>query len=83
MKPSSRISVKIVATPECLSVGDALRELDARQLITNDFVLTTGELISNLKLEKALENHRARRKSDKNSIMTMILKEASRVHTAR
>jgi translation initiation factor eIF-2B subunit epsilon len=75
--------LKVVATPECLSVGDALRELDARQLITNDFVLTTSELVSNIQLAKSLEDHRARRKSDKNSIMTMILKEASRVHTAR
>lgn len=83
MKPNSRLSVKIVATPECMSVGDALRELDARQLITTDFILTTGELISNIKLDKVLEEHRARKKTDKNSIMTMILKEASRTHTAR
>ncbi|KAI8646086.1 hypothetical protein BD408DRAFT_410645 [Parasitella parasitica] len=83
MKPNSRLSVKIVATPECMSVGDALRELDARQLITTDFILTTGELISNIKLDKLLEEHRARRKIDKNSIMTMLLKEASRTHTAR
>ncbi|KAI8991766.1 hypothetical protein BDF20DRAFT_904238 [Mycotypha africana] len=83
MKPNSRLAVKIVATPECMSVGDCLRELDARQLITNDFILTSGELVSNLKLDKAIEEHRARKKTDKNSIMTMILKEASRTHTAR
>ncbi|KAI8064821.1 uncharacterized protein B0P05DRAFT_554490 [Gilbertella persicaria] len=83
MKPNSRLTVKIVATPECMSVGDALRELDARQLITTDFILTSGELISNVKLDKILEEHRARKKTDKNSIMTMVLKEASRTHTAR
>ncbi|KAI7903357.1 uncharacterized protein BX663DRAFT_453878 [Cokeromyces recurvatus] len=83
MKPDSQLSVKIIQTPECMSVGDALRELDARQLITTDFILTSGELISNIKLDKALEEHRARKKTDKNSIMTMILKEASRTHTAR
>ncbi|CAO3615447.1 unnamed protein product [Mucor fragilis] len=83
MKPNARLSVKIVATPECMSVGDALRELDARQLITTDFILTTGELISNIKLDKVLEEHRARKKTDKNSIMTMLLKEASRTHSAR
>ncbi|CAO3668495.1 hypothetical protein G6F70_008717 [Rhizopus microsporus] len=79
----SKLSIQIVAAPECLSVGDALRELDARQLITTDFVLTTSELVSNMKLDEALEEHRARRKKDKNSIMTMILKEASRTHTSR
>ncbi|KAI9478110.1 MAG: hypothetical protein EXX96DRAFT_237454 [Benjaminiella poitrasii] len=83
MKSDSRLSVKIVQTPECMSVGDALRELDARQLITTDFILTSGELVTNIKLDKALEEHRARKKIDKNSIMTMLLKEASRTHTAR
>ncbi|KAG2230933.1 hypothetical protein BDF21DRAFT_357966 [Thamnidium elegans] len=83
MKPNSRLSIKIVPTPDCMSVGDAIRELDARQLISSDFILTSGELISNIKLEKVLEEHRARKKTDKNSIMTMVLKEASRTHTAR
>ncbi|KAI8372229.1 hypothetical protein EDC96DRAFT_500354 [Choanephora cucurbitarum] len=82
-KPDSRLEVKVVATPECMSVGDALRELDARQLISSDFILTSGELISNIKLDKVLEEHRARKRTDKNSIMTMVLKEASRTHTAR
>jgi translation initiation factor eIF-2B subunit epsilon len=57
--------------------------LDARQLITTDFVLTTGELVSNVNLNQVLEEHRARKKTDKNSIMTMLLKEATRSHTAR
>ncbi|KAF7724274.1 hypothetical protein EC973_001175 [Apophysomyces ossiformis] len=66
-----------------MSVGDVLRELDARQLITTDFILTTGDLVSNMKLDKALEAHRARKRTDKNSIMTLVLKEASRSHAAR
>ncbi|KAI9243531.1 nucleotide-diphospho-sugar transferase [Sporodiniella umbellata] len=82
-KANSSLSVQVIAAPDCLSVGDALRELDARQLITTDFVLTTGELVSNIKLDKALEEHRARKKTDKNSIMTVLLKEATRTHTSR
>ncbi|CAO3623356.1 unnamed protein product [Cunninghamella echinulata] len=66
-----------------MSVGDALRELDARQLITNDFILTPGDLVSNIKLDKAIEAHRARKKTDKNAIMTMVVKEATRSHTSR
>ena len=66
-----------------MSVGDALRELDSRQLITNDFILTFGDLVSNMKLDKVLETHRARKKTDKNSIMTMVLKEATRTHSSR
>ncbi|KAI8332925.1 nucleotide-diphospho-sugar transferase [Chlamydoabsidia padenii] len=83
MNAKGKLNVKIVQTPEVMSVGDALRELDARQLITNDFILTSGDLISNIKLDKAIEAHRARRKTDKNAIMTMVVKEASRSHASR
>lgn len=84
LSPHCPLSVQIVQAPEAMSVGDALRELDARQLITTDFILTFGDLVSNIKLDKALETHRARRKTqDKNSIMTMVLKEATYAHTSR
>ncbi|KAI8369361.1 nucleotide-diphospho-sugar transferase [Radiomyces spectabilis] len=83
MKSNCPLNVQIVQTPECMSVGDAIRELDARQLITTDFILTSGDLISNMKLDKAIEAHRARKRTDKNSIMTMLLKEASPTHSAR
>ncbi|KAI8086594.1 nucleotide-diphospho-sugar transferase [Halteromyces radiatus] len=83
MNPKGKLNIKIVQTPDAMSVGDALRELDARQLITNDFILTTGDLVSNIKLDKAIEAHRARKKTDKNAIMTMVLKEAARSHASR
>jgi translation initiation factor eIF-2B subunit epsilon len=83
MNSKGKLNVKVVQTPEVMSVGDALRELDARQLITNDFILTSGDLVSNIKLDKAIEAHRARKKTDKNAIMTMVVKEASRSHTSR
>lgn len=83
MSSKCKLNVQIVQTPECMSVGDALRELDARQLITNDFILTSGDLVSNIKLDKAIEAHRARKKTDKNAIMTMVVKEATRSHTSR
>ncbi|KAL0075184.1 nucleotide-diphospho-sugar transferase [Phycomyces blakesleeanus] len=83
MSPQCKLNVQIVQTPDAMSVGDALRELDARQLITSDFILTIGDLVSNIKLDKALEAHRARKKTDKNSIMTMVLKETTRTHPSR
>ncbi|KAI9316229.1 nucleotide-diphospho-sugar transferase [Dichotomocladium elegans] len=83
LKPHNPLNVQIVQAPEAMSVGDALRELDSRQLITTDFLLTFGDLVSNIKLDKILEAHRARRKTDKNSIMTMVLKEATRTHSSR
>jgi len=51
-----------------------MRDLDSRALITGDFLLVHGDLISNLPIDAALQAHRARRLADKNAIMTMILR---------
>ncbi|CAG8979026.1 hypothetical protein HYALB_00012708 [Hymenoscyphus albidus] len=66
-------SLEIVKTT-ARSVGDALRDLDGRDLITGDFLLVHGDLVSNLPIDAALAAHRARRIADKNAIMTMILR---------
>ncbi|KAI8066716.1 nucleotide-diphospho-sugar transferase [Gongronella butleri] len=83
MERKGKLNIKLVSCPDAMSVGDALREMDARQLISNDFILTSGDLVSNIKLDKAIEAHRARKKTDKNAIMTMVVKEAARAHTSR
>jgi translation initiation factor eIF-2B subunit epsilon len=57
------------------SVGDALRDIDNRGLITGDFLLVHGDLVSNLQIDGALSAHRARRIADKNAIMTLVLRE--------
>lgn len=57
------------------SVGDALRDIDIRGLITSDFLLVHGDLISNFPIGSALAAHRARRLADRNAIMTMILRD--------
>ncbi|KAL4874517.1 nucleotide-diphospho-sugar transferase [Aspergillus karnatakaensis] len=65
------------------SVGDVMRDLDGKHLITGDFLVVSGDVISNLPIEGALAKHRARRQADKNAIMTMILREAGRNHRAK
>ena len=65
------------------SVGDAMRDLDRRGLITGDFVLVMGDLISNLNLDAALSKHKARREKDPNAIMTMVLREAGKDHRSK
>jgi translation initiation factor eIF-2B subunit epsilon len=66
-------SLEIVKTT-ARSVGDAMRDLDSRDLISGDFLLVHGDLVSNLPIDAALAAHRARRVADKNAIMTMILR---------
>jgi len=45
------------------------------QVIKSDFILLSGDVVSNLNLEEAVEAHRERRKISKNAIMTLVVKE--------
>ncbi|XP_075717990.1 translation initiation factor eIF2B subunit epsilon [Rhinoderma darwinii] len=76
--------VRVVTSELYRSLGDVLRDVDAKSLVRSDFVLVTGDVVSNINIEAALEEHRTRRKLEKNiSVMTMILKESSPVHPTR
>ena len=41
-----------------MSVGDALRDLDAKSLIYNDFVLISADVVGNIKLKPLIEAHK-------------------------
>ncbi|TPX75512.1 hypothetical protein CcCBS67573_g03213 [Chytriomyces confervae] len=75
--------VVTVVSQQLNSTGDALRDLDAKQLLKSDFILVSGDVVSNMDLGKALGEHRARRLVDKNAIMTMVVKTASPTHRTR
>ena len=64
-------------------MGDAMRDLDGKSLLTGDFLLVYSDIVSNLPLEAALAAHRARRIKDKNAIMTMVLREAGQTHRTK
>lgn len=66
-----------------VSVGDVMRDLDRQDLITGDFLLVSGDVISNMDLEPALSKHRARREKSKDAIMTIILREAGIGHRTK
>ncbi|OUM69469.1 hypothetical protein PIROE2DRAFT_35550, partial [Piromyces sp. E2] len=83
VKSSLPPKIHTIAMQECYSVGDAIRELDAKQLLRGDFILVSGDVISNVSLDTILEEHKKRRETDKNCIMTMVLKQASPNHRLR
>ena len=60
-----------------------MRDLDKRDLITGDFLLVSGDVVSNMSLEPALAKHRARREKNKDAIMTMVLREAGTGHRTK
>ncbi|KAM9315615.1 translation initiation factor eIF2B subunit epsilon [Gastrophryne carolinensis] len=83
-QPTSSNVVRVVTSELYRSLGDVLRDVDAKSLARSDFVLVTGDVVSNINIEAALEEHRTRRKLEKNvSVMTMILKESSPGHRTR
>lgn len=60
-----------------------MRDLDNRDLITGDFLLVSGDVVSNMSIEPALTKHRARREQNKDAIMTMVLREAGTGHRTK
>lgn len=81
--PSSPFKQLTFLKSTSTSVGDVMRDLDGKHVITGDFIAVTGDVISNMPIEGALEAHRTRRQSDKNAIMTMVLREAGRSHRTK
>ncbi|KAL9984735.1 hypothetical protein ACROYT_G007068 [Oculina patagonica] len=79
----SPCDVKTIVIEDCLSLGDALREIDRQSFLKNDFVLVSGDVVSNMKLEQVLQEHKNRRKKDKASLMTMVFKVANPGHRTR
>jgi translation initiation factor eIF-2B subunit epsilon len=45
------------------SIGDAMRDLDSRSLLTGDFILVYGDVVSNLPLERSLRIERVEQRT--------------------
>ena len=44
--------------------------------IHGDFVLVSGDTVSNMSLTQAIQEHKERRKKDTNAVMTMVIKQS-------
>ncbi|KAF5365596.1 hypothetical protein D9758_003234 [Tetrapyrgos nigripes] len=83
-KPGSGIKiVPIMTAKETFSPGDAMRDIYTRGLVTGDFVLVMGDLVSNVKIDEVVKAHKERRKTNKDAIMTMVVKESGSKHRTR
>jgi hypothetical protein len=65
------------------SPGDALRDVYARGIVSGDFVLVAGDLVSNVNVADVVRVHKERRKLNKDVIMTMVVKETGGKHRTR
>ncbi|KAK7087017.1 hypothetical protein SK128_001516 [Halocaridina rubra] len=64
--------VCVVASEDCHSMGDAMRDLYAKSLLKGDFFLMYGDVIGNLDLQGLMMRHKDRRTSDKKIIMSLV-----------
>ena len=67
-------SLEFIRVSDAHSIGDFLRDLDKRSIISGDFVLVHGDLVSNIQLDAALAKHRARREANRDACMTVVLR---------
>ena len=83
-QPSSPLKIHAKFLPSTVkSFGDAIRQVDAQQIITGDFVLVSGDMVCNVRIDEMVKIHKERRKLDKDVIMTVLVKEAAVVHRTR
>ena len=82
-KPSSPIKLQIITSENCPSVGDALRDIDSQACIKSDFVLVSGDLVSNMELQEVIKKHKKLREGDKMTVMTNVYKKAEPGHRTR
>ncbi|KAG8383770.1 hypothetical protein BUALT_Bualt04G0048300 [Buddleja alternifolia] len=69
-------SVTTIESYNSTSAGDALRLIYERHVIRGNFILVSGDTVSNMSLAQALKEHKDRRRKDSNAVMTMVIKQS-------
>lgn len=73
---SSSMQTTVIKDGTLTTAGDALRELDKRDLVQSDpFVFMFGDTVANVDLKAAIATHKDRRKKDLTAIMTILFKQ--------
>jgi len=81
--PASPFLVTCITNEDCRSFGDAMRDLYEKGVIRNDFILCSGDLVSNIDLLSFLASHKETVKKDKKSIMTAVYTQGYQGHPLR
>ncbi|KAJ9450177.1 putative translation initiation factor eIF-2B subunit epsilon [Diplonema papillatum] len=73
---SQEVNVRVIVSTTAVCLADALREVHAMDLLRQDFVLITGDIVANIaNLKQIFQKHEMKRKADSSILMTLILKE--------
>uniref|UniRef100_A0A023GD56 Translation initiation factor eIF2B subunit epsilon n=1 Tax=Amblyomma triste TaxID=251400 RepID=A0A023GD56_AMBTT len=81
--PKSKMSVIVISSEDYLSVGDMIRDLDAKALIRSDFVLLDGATVANMPLRPIIDEHRKTVARDKGALMTLVYRRLPPWHRRR
>ncbi|TRY69105.1 hypothetical protein TCAL_01431 [Tigriopus californicus] len=76
-------SITVITNEEGRSFGDAIRDLDAKGLLRQNFVLIQADSVANVDLIPILERHKKRLTEDRNASMTLVFKKAAPCHPGR
>ncbi|XP_034937248.1 translation initiation factor eIF-2B subunit epsilon [Chelonus insularis] len=71
---NEKIPIGLIFSDGCRSLGDALRDIDAKGCIRGDFILVRGDAFINANLVNLMNKHKLKREKDKGSIMTLALR---------
>ncbi|XP_035918042.1 translation initiation factor eIF-2B subunit epsilon-like [Anopheles stephensi] len=75
---SINMKVSIVSSGLCRSIGEALRDLDARNTIRGNVLLLGVDSVTNANLAALLEEHKRLTKFDRGAVMTVVYKDGLR-----
>ena len=76
-------AINVIASDDTNTLGEALRDLDAKALLRNDFILLEAGVVTNIRLKPLLEKHRATVAQDKGAVMTLVHRKVSPGHRSR
>ena len=69
------ITLTLIISDGCRSLGDALRDIDTKGWVRGDFILIRGDAFTNVDLKRLMNSHRSRVKKDPGTSMTLLLSD--------
>ena len=76
-------TITFLTSVDSLSLGDALRDLDAKDILRKDFILLQAGVVTNLELRPLLDKHREIVKVDKGAVMSLVHRKMLPGHRSR
>ncbi|GAB6019121.1 hypothetical protein CHUAL_013999 [Chamberlinius hualienensis] len=75
--PTEGMTITVVISETCMSVGDAIRDVYDKRLLTDDFILIVGGVVSNIPMKPLIDRHKELKKKDKSTVMTTLFSRHS------